>query len=225
MMLCYQTSIQFVGRYVGHPYTMEQFRLIEITKESGMNRARSSANKRKSLEEQLRLIGMTHDQFLALKAAAERPFFTNADGFIYIRSSDVLSFLVATSDEARAAQRPCNPDQVRSRFTASDFVTNRKEPDGVWERFATVTAGTGNKLSNQRGLRQNSYIENATASGQLWFDDQFVKPDVVRNALVFGGQFVGIGASRKMGMGRFTLARFERDDAAVSPFANLMAAE
>jgi len=97
---------------------------------------------------------------------------------------------------------------VRSRFVSSHWRTGKFEPDGVYERYATVKAGTGAKLSNQRGLRRSLYIANFTATGTLTFDADFVDPDTLRRAIEWGGLFVGIGASRKMGWGRFALQRF-----------------
>lgn len=196
-------TLTFPGQYIGNPYWPAMFRLIEITKESGMNRARAQQNRRKALEEHLRLKGLTMDDFEKIEREAKEPFHVNSEGTIVIPAERILSFLVATCDEARSAQRPCQPEQVRSRFTATDFVTNRNKPDGVWERFATVTAGTGAKLSNQRGFRSNAYIEAFTATGALSFDTQFVNPETLKAAIKWGGQFVGIGASRKMGKGRF----------------------
>lgn len=196
------------SQYIADPYWPEQFRVIEITKQSGMNRAKSDANRRKSLEEYLRMKNMTLDDFEKLKVLAKRPFHTNEQGEIIIPADRVLSFLVATCDEARAAYKPCPPEQVRSRFVASDFVTSKTKPDGIWSRFSTVTAGTGNKLSNQRGLRENPFIENFSASGTVTFDEQFINSQTLENAIKWGGEFVGIGASRKMGKGRFKLSKF-----------------
>jgi hypothetical protein len=205
-MIWADITLKFDGRFIGDPYWPEQFRLIEITKQSGMNRARATAGRRKALEEHLRLTGMTLAEFDRLQARAREPFYKNWEGWIIIPRLYVTSFLVATCDEVRAAQKPCPKEQVRSRFVCGDFTTDRSEPDGVWERFATVSAGTGAKLSNQRGLRSNAFIENFSATGQIQFDEQLVDPDTFRNALVWGGQFVGIGASRNMGMGRFAVA-------------------
>ena len=101
------------------------------------------------------------------------------------------------------------PDQVRSRFICSPWSTGKTAADGVWERFATVSAGTGAKLSNQRGLRKSQYIANFTAEGTIEFDKEFVEPKTLKNAIEWGGKFVGIGASRKMGWGRFELVNFE----------------
>lgn len=207
MLVC-QVTIAGTAPYIGNHYWPEMYRLIEITKNSGMNRARTQANRRKALEEYLSLNGMTLEQFNNLEVKAKRPFFMEGD-MIAIPEERMLSFLVATCDTLRSAQRPCQPDQVRSRFECSHFITDKKEPDGIWSRFVTVTAGTGNKLSNQRGLREDPYIEHWTATGTIKFDPDFVKPDVLKNALILGGSNIGIGAARKMGRGRFALVRFD----------------
>ena len=130
---------------------------------------------------------------------------TNGAGRIIIPADSVLAFLVAANDEARAATRACPPDQVRARIAATPFITDRSQPDGVWRRFATVNLGTGAPASDQRGLRENAFIENFTALGQLSFDAQMVDPQSLRNLITWGGQFVGLGASRKMGKGRFEI--------------------
>lgn len=208
-MITASLAVHFPGQFVGHPYWPERDRLIEITKQSGMNRARASQNRRKALEEYLRQHGLTLADYEELERQAARAFHRDGDGRIIIPADYVLSFLVATCDEARAAMKPCRPEQVRSRFRASAWVTDRLEPDGVWQRFATVTSGTGAKLSNQRGLRENAYIEDFTATGTLQFSEEFVDPKALRNALVWGGREIGIGASRKMGKGRFELTGFE----------------
>jgi hypothetical protein len=201
-------TMNFTGQYIGNPYWPEMFRMIQISKESGMNRAKSQANRRKALEEHLRMKGLTLADYEKLEEASKKPFHTVGDQIV-IPAERLLSFLVATCDEARSAQRPCAKEQVRSRFIASDFLTGKTDPDGVWSRFATVTAGTGNKLSNQRGLREDFFIEKFTAAGTLSFDPEFIDPKTLRNAVLWGGQFVGIGASRKMGKGRFELDVFE----------------
>lgn len=208
-MLTYDYALKFKTPYIGNPYWVEMYQLIEITKTSGMNRSRASQNKRKALEEHLKATGMTLAQYEDLEHRAKRPFHTDDDGEIIIPADRVLSFLVATCAEARAAQRPCQPEQVRARFVVSDLATGRTTADGIWSRFATVTAGTGAKLSNQRGLREDAYIADFTATGTIGFDPQFVRPEVVENALRWAGDNVGIGASRKMGKGRFDLVLWQ----------------
>lgn len=216
-MLMIDLSLKFITPYVAHPYWPEMYQVIEITKKSGMNRAKSDANRRKALEEYLRHNGMTLADFERLDAASKRPFHVAADGEIIIPQQSIMAFLVAANDEARAAFRACQPEQVWSRIAASDFRTGKRAPDDVWRRFATVNLGGGAKASNQRGLRENHYIADFTATGSLKFDEQMVDPKTLQNLIEWAGQFVGIGASRKMGKGRFELSSFApRDDRAAA---------
>lgn len=207
-MLTYNVSLSFTSPYVAHPYWPEMYEVIEITKKSGMNRAKSDANRRKALEEYLRANGMTLADYQQLEELSRRPFHTDSAGQIIVPRDSIMAFLVAANDTARAAFRACPPDQVWTRITASDFTTGKDKPDGVWRRFGTVNLGTGAKASNQRGLRENAFIENFTATGTIAFDEETVDPASLENLIRWGGQFVGIGASRKMGKGRFDLADF-----------------
>lgn len=211
-MITAAIALDFTTPYVAHPYWPEMYEVIEITKKSGLNRAKSDANRRKALEEYLRANGLTLADFARLEERANRPFHTDAEGQIVIPVDSVMSFLVAANSTARAAFRACDPGQVWSRIAATPLATGRREPDGIWRRFATVNLGTGARASNQRGLRENAYIEGFTATGTLSFDEQLVDPEALRNLIAWGGQFVGIGASRKMGKGRFALAAFDLTD-------------
>ena len=103
----------------------------------------------------------------------------------------------------------------------SEWKTNMTVEDAnSWERFAVVSSGTGAKLSNQRGYRKNLFIgadppegdptAPVIATGTIEIDDQMVKPDVLENALEWAGVFVGIGASRKMGWGRWKVENFSK---------------
>lgn len=215
MRLTYALTIVF-DRYIAEPYWPEMAQIIDIQKKSGMNRAKSDANRRKSLEEYLKSNRMTLAEYEAIEAAAHRPFHVTPDGEIIIPGEKILHFLVHTCDTLRAAQRPCPPDQVRSRFQAGDFATGKREPDGIWERFAVVSAGTGQKLSNQRGLRRSAFIRDFTARGRISFDADFVKPSVLRQAIAWAGDNLGMGASRKMGWGRFRLEDFTVADEAAA---------
>lgn len=207
--------------YVGHPYWPEMERLVNITKESGMSRARSSANRRKALEEYLKAEKMTLADYDELEKLANRPFHVDDAGHVIIPKGQVDGMLVATCDTIRAAGRPCPPDMVRTVLRASAWRTDFPAADAkMWERYAVVTSGTGAKLSNQRGLRRNWYIganppgeceptKSVTATGTLDINPEMVRPDVLRKALDWAGEWVGIGASRKMGQGRFVVTGME----------------
>ena len=209
-MLIFDISARFTKPgYIAHPYWPEMNHIIEIQKKSGMNRAKSDANRRKALEEYLKNNAMTLADYEQIEKLAQRPFHTDPVGNIVIPSEKVSAFLVNTTDELRSASRPCEPDQIRTRIRVSFWATGKNTPDGIWERFAVVESGGGLKLSNQRGLRRSFYIQNFTATGTIEINPEFVKPDVLERAIKWGGENIGIGAARKMGWGRFTLEKFE----------------
>ena len=209
-MLTYRLIVH-VDSYIGHPYWPERERLINITKESGMSRARSDANRNKALETYLKNHNMTVADYERLEELAERPFYTDQDGQIIVPELHVISMIVAACDSARAAQRPIGPDQVRSAITVTTWPTGKTQPDGVWNRFAVVTAGTGAKLSNQRALRVNPFVEDVDCEGRIALNATLVDAKKFRQLLDYAGSDVGIGASRKMGWGRFHVISFEED--------------
>jgi hypothetical protein len=206
--------------YIAHPYWPEREQVINITKESGMQRARSDANRRKALEEYLRSKNMTVADWDALNVLADRQFYTNGDETtIVVPKKHVISMLVSVCTQARAAFKPCAPDVARIALRASEWKTNVTIHDAhSWERFAVVSSGTGAKLSNQRGYRKNLFVGAnppdgeptipVVCTGTIEIDEEMVKPDVLQNALDWGGIFVGIGASRKMGWGRWNVEEF-----------------
>jgi hypothetical protein len=199
-----------VQSYIAHPYWPEREKLINIIKESGMSRARSSANRQKALSEYLKREGISTDQYEELERLASRQFYTAPDGTIIIPSLHVISMIVNAVSNMRAQGRPFTPEQARTMVQAGPWVTDRTEPDGTWERFAVVTSGSGAKLSNQRALRSNEYIGSppgtdgppVTAVGTFIVDDA-VNITKLHETLSYAGEMTGIGASRKMGWGRF----------------------
>lgn len=186
--------------YIAHPYWPEMYKLIEIQKRSGVNRARTEANRRRALEAYLTNEGMPLAEYEALQRLAGRPFHTDADGTIIIPAEKILACLVNAADVAPAKLRI---PSLRTAITASAFRTTKTKPDGAWERFAVVTLGAGNKASNQRGFRSNEYIADFTAAGTLTVEPEMVDPKAVWQLLTFAGRVVGIGACRSMGWGRF----------------------
>jgi hypothetical protein len=191
--------------YIAHPYWPEREKLINIGKESGISRARTPATRRKALDDYLAATGMTRGQYEDLERAASRPFYTSDDGTIIVPALHVISMIVATCDQVSARARPCAPDLARTLIRPTGWATSKTAPDGIWERFAVVSAGTGQKLSNQRALRADPYIENTGATGVIAIDETAIRPEVLWKALAWAGTHVGIGAARKMGKGRFTL--------------------
>ena len=65
-------TIAFPRGYIAHPYWVEREKVINITKSSGMNRAKSDANKESALRTYLDTIEMSKANFDELSAAIKR---------------------------------------------------------------------------------------------------------------------------------------------------------
>lgn len=211
-----------IESYIAHPYWPEREKFINIIKQSGVSRARTELNRSKALTEHLEKSGMTLADYDALQDAADRPFHTDAAGMVLIPKRSVDGMLTEAADRARAATKACDSSQVRTAIRASSWSTNAPaEKAGTWERFVVVTAGTGAKLSNQRALRVNEFIgdtppddtlepgPSCTATGHLEIDEDMVSAERLHVMLTWAGKWIGIGASRKMGWGRFAVTQFE----------------
>ena len=209
-----QVTIAFEDRgYVGHPFWAEREKLINIQKESGMMRSRTMQNRANALEQYLRDKGLGLKDYEELKARADRPFYFNAKGEIIIPILHLEGCLVEAAYEAKSALRLCEPKLIRVLLRLSDFRTNKTVEDAQdWSRFAVVTAGTGAKLSNQRALRENKVLHNFEAQGNIAFRPDHVSPDRLKSFLEFAGWYCGVGASRKMGFGRYEVTRFDVGD-------------
>jgi hypothetical protein len=216
-----QLNIRFTKGYIAHPYWPARERVITITKESGTNRARTEANRIRTLDDYLGNHGMTRAEYDKLVADADRQFYTVADiatmtygGFpfgghhqdeIVLPPHQIMGCLTQAADLARAANRIVKRDQVRSALAAQPIYTGKNKADGVWERFAVVTAGTGAKLTNQRALRRNEYISDFVGMLELDFEQDQFEAGRVRDFVAFAGREVGLGSSRRLGWGRFTV--------------------
>lgn len=216
--------IRFRKGYIAHPYWPAREKVINIEKESGTRRARSEANRAKSLTDYLRKIGMSEVEYEALRRQADRQFYVVSDVLqrgdtasgkdmdeIVIPQHQVYGAFAQASNTARSATRIASADNIRTVLELLEPIyTGHHERDGVFERFAVPTAGTGAKLSNQRALRTNDFLGPFSAEMTVQFDPHLVAPDRVRNFLEFVGRDVGVGACRKMGWGRFEIAAVER---------------
>lgn len=206
-------TIAFDRGYIAHPYWPQRERLINIQKVSGMNRAKSESKRSEALNAHLRTLDMTREQYDELTIQADRQFYTLADtgaatnghqaNEIVIPAHQMYGCLAQASDQCPSRMRIAQLDQIRSLLSLSDFHTGKTAADGVWERFATVTAGTGQKLSNQRALRSNAYIAKFKAVGDVHYlgEDE----EKLHGFLEWAGIEIGVGASRKMNWGRFII--------------------
>ena len=195
--------------YIADPYWPEREELISIQKSSGMNRARTEANRHNALKAYLDSIGSTPDAYTELERLAGRPFYKDRDGLlIIIPRHQIAGCMVNALDVAPRPLRVVSKDSFRALVKISDLRTDKKLPDGVFKRFAVVTGAGGSggmRLSNQRALRQNPYIENFEATGTLTYTTDVFDDLKLTDFLTFAGREVGIGACRKLGWGRFTV--------------------
>ena len=154
----------------------------------------------------LQTISMSIEEFRRLEELARRPFYREGDGEegkIIIPAHQVYGAFAQASAICSASVRLARQDQIRTVLTTTDWLTEKSKEDGIWERFVPVKSGTGKVLSNQRSLRSNPYIEQFTARGTLHCllgnEHQKKLGDFVK----WVGAEVGVGASRKLGWGRF----------------------
>mgnify|MGYP001615730061 CR=1 FL=1 len=205
-------TLHFSKGYIGHPYWTEREKVINITKECGMNRARSVDKRQKSLRAWLDAHDMTMEDFQRLEARAARPFYTRADvghhgagvdpDEIVVPAHHLNGMAAQACDLAPASVRLASPEQIRTVMTIHDFATGKTKPDGIWERFAVVKSGTGQALSNQRGLRTDAYIAEVTAVGTIrLINDELASKG--QHFWAWAGREIGVGAARKLGWGRF----------------------
>mgnify|MGYP001605286442 CR=1 FL=1 len=209
-----KVTLHFEKGYIAHPYWPQRERVINIQKVSGMNRAKSEAKRADALNAHLKTLDMTREQYDQLLGQADRQFYTVQDqraavnghqpDEIVIPAHQMYGCLAQGADQCPSRMRIAQLDQIRSVISLSDFYTGKEKRDGAWERFATVTGGTGQKLSNQRALRCNDYIANFDATGQVHYTGE--DEQKLRDFLDWVGREVGVGASRKMDWGRFTIS-------------------
>mgnify|MGYP001563415400 FL=1 len=216
-------SLKFTKGYIANPYWPELEKLINIHKESGMNRSRTAEGRVKALDNYLHARNLDMDAYRRLETAAERPFYRLQDlvargdyngrkpDEIVISAHQVYGCLVNSAQVATSGVRISRPAQLRSEITVVEpgLFTGKLKADGLWERFVVVTTGAGAKLSNQRALRSDPYIEKFEAQGALVFSEAALAPERVRHFLEFAGREVGMGASRKLAWGRFEVSKWE----------------
>lgn len=204
----YTLSIS-VESYIADPYWPEVERVVNIQKKSGMNRAQSDDKREEKLRLYLEQEGLSVKEYAALVVLSKRPWYRqDKDGVIIISRHQLSAALVQACKSAPAGAK-INRESLRSLVRCEELLTDKQVADGTWRRYVKPTDGKGNPLSNQRSLRENEFIENFMASGRLRIDTATVKVDTLKKLLVYAGKHVGVGASRKMGYGRFIVNSLE----------------
>lgn len=206
-------TVRFDKGYIADPYWPEMEKIINIQKASGFNRIRSEERRVKALEDYLQTIGMSMDEYRELEKLARRPFYRQdgpgkdgATPAIIIPAHQVYGAFAQASAICSSSLRIARQEQIRTILVTSDWLTEKTEEDGIWDRFVVVKSGSGKQLTNQRALRSNAYIEKFEARGTLHCllgKDHLKK---LGDFLRWVGAEVGIGASRKLGWGRFEVS-------------------
>ena len=198
--------LYFPEGFICDPYWPEREELINIQKNSGMNRARSEQKRDDNLKEYLKRNGYSLEQYAELEKLCRRQFYTSTAGQIIISSHQLYGCLIEASRNISASQRPCDPNNLRHVLRVSDLLTTKEKADGTYKRLVMPKSGTGQPLSNQRTLRMNDYIADFEATGTIrFFPEDIRNADEIPDFLTYAGQRIGVGASRKMGYGRFVV--------------------
>jgi hypothetical protein len=194
--------------YIADPYWPAREQLVTIEKQSGINRARSQDTRDKALRGYLEKIGLTIQDYEKLQALAGRPWYRKDNDDpkspIIIPRHQLAGAMVQGASSAPAGAR-FNQDQLRSLLDIRDFETDKIGEDRVFERYVLPKDGKGNVLSNQRRLERHPVIEDFEAIGEINFDGHDVKEKSLMDLIRYIGKYVGVGASRKMGYGRFAI--------------------
>jgi hypothetical protein len=199
----------YVRSYIAEPYWPELSDVVDIQKKSGVNRVRSEDKRDAALKAYLQRVNMTVQDYEALVAKSRRPWYrqTEPDGPIIIPRHHLSGCLVQACVSAPAGAR-IKKESLRSIVQIGDLLTDRVKCDTVFARYVRPMDGSGKALSNQRTLRRSEVIEDFDAVGVVQIDLSAVEPDQLKDLLSYAGKFIGVGASRKMGYGRFDVLEF-----------------
>lgn len=206
----YNIELEFDKGYIADPYWPEREELINIQKSSGMNRAKSEKTRNDALTTYLNRLEMSMEEYEELTALAQRPWYRRhfQEGEeIMIIAHQMYGCLIESVKHCPAALRLCEAQNLRHMIYVSDFSTGKDKEDGIFRRLVMPKDGNGKPLSNQRALRENPYIEHFIAIGRMSFYPYEMRDEgkYFKDYLTYCGQRVGVGASRKMGYGRFTV--------------------
>ena len=195
--------------YIAHPFWPARNTCIEVEKKSGVNRQKSDEKRVAALKAECSRQGITYDQYLDLRKQAAEQWYRQPDRTIYIPRHQLAGALVQCIGSAPKALRgQFDRDNFRALIHVGDFVTDRKEPDGVFARFVKLEG------SNQRSFQENEYLgcylnkgEPFEAKGTIAVADA-KQADTVKALLTAAVEMIGVGAARKMGFGRGRIAEW-----------------
>lgn len=202
-------GLQFIKKgYIAQPFWTELKTIISIQKTSGFNRLKAEQKRRQALTAELEKREMTMEQYDAIVARSKRPFYRVDDsetGEILIPGDNFQAYLANIAHRAPRAVAKMDPQSCRVAVEVEDpgLLTGKKEPDGIYTRFVK------NEESNERMLAESPYIKDFIARGTIIVNTEMIAVDDLRRMIEYGGRWIGIGAARPMGYGRFLVSSWD----------------
>ena len=199
-----------MDRYIGHPFWPETSEVINVQKKSGMNMARTEDTRAAKLKAYLKQQGLTQKDYDRMVELAARPWYRvdNLDSTteIVIPSHQISGCLVQACKKAPAGAK-LDGERLRSIVHTTHLTTGRTEADAIYDRYVRPVDAQG-RPGKERRPTLNEYLEGFTAHGTVEINPDYVKPEQVKNLVVFAFDAIGVGACRKMGYGLGRVVQF-----------------
>lgn len=196
----YQITLQMQS-YIAHPFWPARNICIEVEKKSGVNRQKSEDKRIAALKAECQKQGITYEQYLEYRKQAAEEWYRKGPDIMIPRHQMAGALVQAIAGAPKALRGLFSKDNFRALVQIGDFVTDRRERSGVFDRFVKLEG------SNQRSRQANEYIgvyldegEPFTASGIIVCEEK--QAETVKSLLAEAVQNIGVGAARKMGFGR-----------------------
>lgn len=198
--------------YIAQPFWPERNLEINISKD--VHPKLGPEKKKAALNAALEKQGITEAEYARVLQRAARPFYTVTDaddgsGEIVIPQRILQSFINNASQTVpkvipRVAAKGLTFIGVR--VDEGFLRTGKTISDAkMFSRFVKLDE------SNQRSFQENQYITNFTAKGQLILDESIITSEDLKKLMDYAGRYLGIGASRPQGYGRFTVTVWNKE--------------
>jgi hypothetical protein len=179
--------------YIGSPYWAELSKLINISK--GVHPKLGPEKKLAAIKANCAKIGVSPEEYASLQEKVKEKWYKNDEGYIIIPRHQMAGMLVQTVVSApKAIRGSFKRDSFRSLVRLGDFVTNKKEKDGLFERYVKGE-------SNERRFQSDEVVEDITCVGEITLHPSIEEEEFLL-LLHYGVQTTGLGSSRVMGYGR-----------------------
>jgi hypothetical protein len=200
--------------FIGKPYWAELDQKIKFERTLGRGYLKMGPDRQKqAMVNALQKAGLTAAQWDKLVERSARPFYTITDaddggGEIIIPEHVFKAFIRSAMDEAPKSMWGNMKDvsHVHGALRVADgcFRTGKTIADVL-----TYNRRVKMEESNMRNNATDLFINDFNAVGTLLIDEYYISLADFRRLVEFGGRMKGIGSARKMGFGRFTVAKWD----------------